>query len=52
MNWTLLHFACLNPGKMMEQLILQTLSRLMKDKKVIGNSQHGFIMLDWLNKVL
>ncbi|KAK4816776.1 hypothetical protein QYF61_022888 [Mycteria americana] len=29
------------PGKVMEQLILDSISRHMKDKKVIGDSQHG-----------
>ncbi|KAK4819507.1 hypothetical protein QYF61_005858 [Mycteria americana] len=30
------------PGKVMEQLILGTISRHMKNKKVTGSSQHGF----------
>ncbi|KAK4825973.1 hypothetical protein QYF61_003542 [Mycteria americana] len=30
------------PGNVMEQLILDTISRHMKDKKVTGSSQHGF----------
>ncbi|KAK4828295.1 LOW QUALITY PROTEIN: hypothetical protein QYF61_024960 [Mycteria americana] len=32
----------LRPGKVMEQLILATISRPMKDKKVVRSSQHGF----------
>jgi len=31
------------PEKVMEQLILETISSHMKDKKLIRNSQHGFI---------
>ena len=30
------------PGKVMEQLILETISGHMKDRKVLGSSQHGF----------
>jgi len=31
------------PGKVMEQLVLDAISKQLKEKKVIRSSQHGFI---------
>lgn len=33
----------LTPGKVVEQMSLETISRHSKDKKVFGFSQHGFM---------
>ena len=41
------------PGKVVEKLILDTISRHTKKKKVIRHSQHGsVVMLDQLDKLL
>ena len=44
------------PGKVMEHLILETISRHTKEKKVIWSSKRGFtdrqVMLDQLDKLL
>jgi len=31
------------PGKVMDHLILETISKCMKNKKVVGRTQHGFV---------
>lgn len=48
------------PGKRMEQVMLKTVSDHIKDKKVIGNNQHGFMkgktcvtdLTDFYNKII
>ena len=40
------------PWKMMEQLILETSSRHIKDKKIISSSHQGEVMLGQCDKLL
>jgi len=39
----------LDPGKVIQQRILETISNYMKDKKVIGHSQHGYTVDNFYN---
>ena len=43
-----------DPGKVIEQLILETTSRHMKDKKVTGSNQHSFTKWKsfWTNLII
>lgn len=37
------HSLILVPGKVRDQMFLETISKHMKDKKVNGGSEHGFV---------